>query len=315
MSGEVVLIVDDSRAIRAFVRRALEKAGFRIVEAADGRRALALVEVHAPDAILLDVDMPELDGFGTLKALNARPGTARIPVLFLTAHAAAEDAVTGLALGAQDYIRKPCAPEELVARIRIAIELNARQRALRGEVETLTRLSSTDALTGLPNRRTLDQALASVAEATGSEQDAVTVAVIDIDHFKQVNDREGHPAGDVVLRIVAERLKSAVPAGGCLGRWGGEEFLCVVPGLDLGAATRLGESLRHVVSAEPVRLDGTKELRLTVSIGVAAGPGAEAQQLLHDADAAVYLAKRSGRNRVVRAADIASHHGAQPGLR
>ncbi len=293
MTGRLVLVADDSRAIRTFVRRALEDAGFSVVEAADGRQALTRVVEQPPDAILLDVDMPELNGFGTLEVLKAQPATARIPVLFLTAHSAADDAVTGLGLGAQDYIRKPCAPAELAARVRTAI-------ALRGQVEELTLLSSTDALTGLPNRRTLDRALAAVAEAGDTRHGPVAVAVVDIDHFKQVNDRQGHPAGDVVLRTVAQRLSSVVPAGGCLGRWGGEEFLCVLPGLDLGAAVRVGESLRRVVFAEPVQL-GATELRLSVSVGVAAGVGADGPQLLHEADAAVYEAKRSGRNRVVPA--------------
>ncbi|HEY3002974.1 MAG TPA: diguanylate cyclase [Kribbellaceae bacterium] len=293
MTGQLVLVADDSRAIRTFVRRALEDAGFSVVEAADGRQALTRVVEQPPDAILLDVDMPELNGFGTLEVLKAQPATARIPVLFLTAHSAADDAVTGLGLGAQDYIRKPCAPAELAARVRTAI-------ALRGQVEELTLLSSTDALTGLPNRRTLDRALAAVAEAGATRHGPVAVAVVDIDHFKQVNDRQGHPAGDVVLRTVAQRLSSVVPAGGCLGRWGGEEFLCVLPGLDLGAAVRVGESLRRAVFAEPVRL-GATELRLSVSVGVAAGIGADGPQLLHEADAAVYEAKRCGRNRVVPA--------------
>ena len=299
MTTKTVLVVDDSRATRAFVRRALEEAGFRILEAAGGEEALAWVAEQAPDAILLDVDMPGLDGFQTLERLNARPAAARIPVIFLTAHSAAEDAVAGLVLGAQDYIRKPCAPEELVARVRTTMALKARQDALHEQLAAVTRLSGTDSLTGLPNRRRLDEILAAVGQTSGMH--SLSVAVIDIDHFKRVNDREGHAIGDAVLRTVALRLLSVVRDSGHLGRWGGEEFLCVLPGTDADAATRLAEAMRAAVCIEPVPVTESSGLSITVSIGVATGVGVDAQRLVVDADTALYEAKETGRDRVVSA--------------
>ena len=300
MTAKTVLVVDDSRATRAFVRRALEQAGFRTMEAADGEEALAWVDEQAPDAILLDVDMPGLDGFQTLERLNARPEAAKIPVIFLTAHAAAEDAVAGLVLGAQDYIRKPCAPEELVARVRTIMALKARHDELHEQLQEVTRLSTTDSLTGLPNRRRLDEILAAAGQSSVMRH-PLSVAVIDIDHFKQVNDREGHAIGDAVLRTVALRLLSVVRDNGHLGRWGGEEFLCVFPGIDAEPALRLAEAMRAAVCAEPVPITESSGLSITVSIGIATGLGVDAQRLMVDADAALYQAKGTGRNRVVSA--------------
>jgi diguanylate cyclase (GGDEF)-like protein len=299
---KTVLVVDDSRATRAFVRRALEEAGFRTLEAADGEEALAWVAEQTPDAILLDVDMPGLDGFQTLERLNARPAAARIPVIFLTAHSAAEDAVAGLVLGAQDYIRKPCAPEELVARVRTTMALKVRHDELHEQLQEVTRLSTTDSLTGLPNRRRLDEILAAAGQSS-VRRHPLSVAIIDIDHFKQVNDREGHAIGDAVLRTVALRLLSVVRDDGHLGRWGGEEFLCVFLGIDAGAAMRLAEEMRAAVCIEPVPVTESSGLNITVSIGVATGVGVDAQRLVVDADTALYAAKGTGRNRVVSATE------------
>ena len=303
MTAQTVLVVDDSRATRAFVRRALEQAGFRTIEAADGEEALAWVAEQAPDAILLDVDMPGLDGFQTLERLNAWPAASRIPVIFLTAHSAAEDAVTGLVLGAQDYIRKPCPPEELVARVRTTMALKARQDALREQLETATRLSITDTLTGLPNRRRLDELLAAAGQSSGAHHHPLSVAVVDIDHFKRVNDREGHAIGDAVLRTIALQRLVAVRDRGHLGRWGGEEFLGVLPGVEAAAAARLAEAMRTAVCTEPIPVTESSGLCITVSIGVATGVGVDVQRLVLDADAALYEAKASGRNRVVSATD------------
>jgi diguanylate cyclase (GGDEF)-like protein len=242
--------------------------------------------------------MPGLDGFQTLERLNTRPDASKIPVIFLTAHSAAEDAVAGLVLGAQDYIRKPCAPEELVARVRTTMALKARHDELHEQLQEVTRLSTTDSLTGLPNRRRLDEILAAAGQSSVMRH-PLSVAVIDIDHFKQVNDREGHAIGDAVLRTVALRLLSVVRDNGHLGRWGGEEFLCVFPGIDAEAAMRLAEAMRAAVCAEPVPVTESSGLSITVSIGVATGVGVDAQRLMVDADAALYQAKGTGRNRVV----------------
>jgi diguanylate cyclase (GGDEF)-like protein len=301
MTTRTVLVVDDSRATRTFVRRTLEEAGFRTIEAADGEDALARVAEQAPDAILLDVDMPGLDGFQTLERLNARPAGARIPVIFLTAHPAAEDAVVGLMLGARDYIRKPCTPEELVARIRATMALKAQEEALHEQLKAVTRLSTTDSLTGLPNRRRLDEILATAGQS--GTRDPLSVVVIDIDHLKQVNDREGHPIGDAVLRTIALRLLSVVRDNGHLGRWGGEEFLCVLPGTDADTAARIAQEMRAAVCITPVPVTESSGLSITVSIGIATGVGVDAQRLLVEADTALYAAKGTGRNRVVSATD------------
>jgi two-component system cell cycle response regulator len=205
-----------------------------------------------------------------------------------------------MVLGAHDYIRKPCAPEELVARVRTTMALKARHDELHEQLKEVTRLSTTDSLTGLPNRRRLDEILAAAGQSPVMRH-PLSVGLIDIDHFKQVNDREGHAIGDAVLRTVALRLLSVVRDNGHLGRWGGEEFLCVIPGIEADAALRLAEAMRAAVCIEPVPVTESSGLLITVSIGVATGVGVDAQRLVVDADTALYEAKGTGRNRVVSA--------------
>jgi two-component system cell cycle response regulator len=297
-----VLLVEDSAAIRALVRRMLVAGGHTVVEAARGADALALCRERQPDVVLLDVEMPEMSGWDVLAAMKADPATSDVPVVFLTGRSDTADMVDGLRLGAHDYLRKPCEPTELLARVQAAARVKRLQDELRQRNQELDLISRTDALTGLRNRRHVEEYLTKLTSLARRHVEPIGVLVADIDHFKSVNDRHGHEAGDAVLREVAGRMVGSVRLEDMVGRWGGEEFLVVLPNTAAEGAAELAERLRQVVADPPCRLPGGGALPVTVSIGCAASVIDDAAALVRAADAALYQAKESGRNRVVVAA-------------
>ncbi len=289
-----VLVVDDSSTIRRILRRDLEAAGYRVEEAPDGEVGLAACRALRPDLVLLDVDMPVLDGMATLERMQADPDLRHLPVLFLTARTSGGEAARGIELGAHDYLKKPCDQAELLARVSSVLRQRARERGLTSKAEELAALSTTDALTGLGNRRRLEQLLSSMM----SER-PMGVLIIDIDLFKKVNDTEGHVVGDAVLAVVGARLRMACGTDATAARWGGEEFVVVSPGADDEAAAELGERLRAVIADTPLAVGGVKALPVTVSVGGASGQAGDFEELLQLADTGLYAAKSGGRNRVV----------------
>jgi two-component system, cell cycle response regulator len=216
MTPPAVLVAEDSLVIRAVLVEQLQSRGYRVIEAGDGEQALAACRREQPDVVLLDVEMPHLDGHGVLAQIKADPRLADIPVVFVTSRVTTEDVVDGLRLGAHDYLRKPFEPSELLARVHAAVRNKALQDELRLRNAELELASRTDALTGLRNRRHLEEQLQRLA-ATG---DPLSVLLCDIDRFKQVNDTRGHAAGDQVLRVVATRLGEVARPGDVPGRWG-----------------------------------------------------------------------------------------------
>ena len=298
----IVLVAEDSLVVRTLLRRQLEDYGHRVVEAVDGEQALAACREHIPDVVILDVEMPKLDGHGVLAVLRASPELADIPVVFLTARTTTEDVVEGLRLGAHDYLRKPFEPAELLARVSAAVRVKTLQDQLRQRNLELAAMSLTDALTGLPNRREMQRRLVAATAAGRRHGQPSSVLMVDVDHFKTVNDTRGHDAGDTVLQAVAARLTAAVRADDSAGRWGGEEFLVVAPMTDLAGGARLAERIRSSIGDTAVPVDEGPDIEVTVSVGVASGDSAE-DVLLAEADAALYAAKRAGRNRVATADD------------
>jgi diguanylate cyclase (GGDEF)-like protein len=293
-----VLVADDSATVRALVRMELEAAGYAVVEAEDGQQALDAARGSELDAVLLDVEMPVLDGFGTIAALKGDPRTADVPVVFLTSRSASEDVVGALRAGAHDYLRKPPDPAELLARVAAAVEVTALRGELRRRTEELDRMSRTDHLTDLFNRRHLDETLQAMVASSRRHQFPITVLLADVDHFKRVNDRLGHEAGDLVLQAVSRVLHGAVRIDDVIGRWGGEEFLVLAPHTDVEGARVLGERLRTQVAGTPVATSAG-EVAVTISIGAATAtaPGTEIDAVLRAADEELYAAKAAGRNR------------------
>jgi two-component system, cell cycle response regulator len=293
VSPPTVVVAEDSLVIRAVLVEQLESRGYRVVEAADGEQALAACRRDRPDVVLLDVEMPQLDGHAVLAGVKADPLLADIPVVFVTSRVTTEDVVEGLRLGAHDYLRKPFEPSELLARVHAAVRIKALQDELRLRNAELELASRTDALTGLPNRRHLEEQLQRLA---GNGR--LSVLLLDIDRFKLVNDTRGHAAGDEVLRVVAGRLREAVRTADVAGRWGGEEFLVVLPATAAVEAAALGERVRQAIAAAPVPLPDVP-LAVTASVGVASGGHDGWEGLVRRADTGLYAAKDGGRNRVV----------------
>ncbi|MCF4123141.1 diguanylate cyclase [Antribacter sp. KLBMP9083] len=300
MTTATILIADDSLVIRAVVRDGLENEGYRVIEAVDGLDALRQCREDPPDVVLLDVEMPGLDGFQVLTALKGDAELRDIPVVFLTGRNTMNDVVAGLRGGAHDYLRKPFEAAELLARVGAASHIKMLQDQLQQRNAELERLSRTDSLTGLYNRRHLVEELNRRHHDSVRHQYPLCVALLDLDLFKQINDTYGHSAGDQVLHAFAGHLHSELRAGDVAGRWGGEEFLVILPHTDLDGALAVAERIRSATAAEPVSVDGQR-ITVTVSGGCALGPADSPEAIVHLADVGLYRAKSSGRNQIATA--------------
>jgi diguanylate cyclase (GGDEF)-like protein len=293
-----ILIVDDSLVMRAVVRGWLEEQGYDVIEVDDGALAVERCLVTPPDVVLLDIEMPGLNGHEVLARLKTEPTLKDIPVVFLSSHNGMDEVLRGLRGGAHDYLSKPFEPAELVARVGAAVRVKTLHDELQRRNLELDQLSRTDLLTGLYNRRHLeDQLTVQIKDALRYHHE-VGVLLLDVDHFKSVNDAYGHMAGDEVLREFARRVTSELRAGDVAGRWGGEEFLTILPRTTLTEAVDAGERIRKVIAAQPFMAAGNA-IRVTVSGGCAAGYGVSAEDLLRHADGGLYRAKDRGRNCVV----------------
>jgi two-component system, cell cycle response regulator len=308
-----ILVVDDVPDNVEILDARLTSRGYVVDTATNGEEALARVREAHPHLILLDVMMPGMDGREVVRRLRDDPEIPFIPIILVTALTDADDVVQGLESGADDYISKPFNFRELEARVRAMLrikrlqdELDQKNRELEFANRRLKELSITDGLTELFNHRHVHELLHDEFERTLRSGDPISVAMIDLDRFKQVNDTYGHPTGDVILYETAVILRETAREIDMPGRYGGEEFIVILPGTEEGAAGAFAERVRQAVEAHTFR-DGEKEVRMTMSAGVATFPGRgiEAPEaLLKQADDALYQAKHSGRNRVVRASEI-----------
>jgi diguanylate cyclase (GGDEF)-like protein len=293
--GVCILVADDDPDILMLLGHVLDREGYRIVQASDGIEALQLVKETSPDLCLLDVSMPGLDGYAVCRALQAQ-GPAAPPVIFLTARADTASRVNGLDAGAADYVVKPFDAAELRARVRAALRTKIARDALLAE-------AATDALTGLLNRGQLVEAAESLIAAARDEGGQLACVMIDLDRFKLINDTYGHVAGDVVLAEASRRFSRAVRRTDVVIRYGGEEFLVLLPEADTAGALGIGARLRASLSA-PVAVaaddaGGPFEVPVRASFGVACWrDGMELDDLVAAADAAMYEAKKLGRDRI-----------------
>lgn len=298
--GGSVLIVDDVLDVRRLVRLALEPGGHDVYEAAHGDEALEVLSTVDIDLVLLDADLPVRDGWSVLTVMRDDPRWTSLPVVFLTAQDGPDDIVRALRLGANDHIGKPFHTDELRARVAAAVRMKRLQDDLLARNRLLAEESRTDVLTGLPNRRALDEELARVASAASRHGHPYVVSVLDVDHFKAVNDTWGHDAGDAVLVAVADVLRTTLRTEDVVGRWGGEEFVVVLPMTPLDGGFIVIERLRERVAAVSVSVGsgGLERCSVTISAGCVAstGPVAAALRL---ADEALYRAKATGRDRTV----------------
>jgi two-component system cell cycle response regulator len=297
-----VLVADDSGLVRSMMRDNLMAAGYEVLEAQDGEEALARIRAALPDVVLLDRDMPRLDGLAVLDAMQADEATEAIPVVFVTGRATASELAEGLGRGAHDYVRKPVEAAELVARVRSALRTRRLRDELRDRNLQLERMARTDVLTGMTGRGRGATVLAEACAEAHTTGDRLAVVVADIDHFKSVNDNHGHAVGDAVLRAVADVMRDGLVSGETAVRWGGEEFLLVLPGCATSGALARAERLREALAASPVDAGGQCH-GVTVSLGCAVlAPGETPEALVARADEALYAAKSGGRDRVAAAA-------------
>jgi len=287
-----ILIVDDEDIMRQLLATVLAEQG-EITEAASGAEALQLAGSVSPDVILLDVQMPGMDGYEVCKRLKENEKTAQIPVVFLTASSSNEDEERGLDIGATDFIRKPLSAKIIQARISNILNLRAAHKELQ-------RLASTDPLTGAFNRRYfLETGNAELHRSRRYEQ-PFTVLMLDIDHFKAVNDTYGHGIGDDALKETVRVIQSLLRGEDTLGRLGGEEFAVIFPQTIDAGASFVAERIRKSIS-EIVIETSQGPLTFTMSIGVTASDAEDdsIEDILNRADGALYQAKEQGRDRVI----------------
>jgi diguanylate cyclase (GGDEF)-like protein len=300
----LVLLVDDSPTLRSQIRGVLEGIGeFEgVLEAEDGLQAFKLMCEKKPDLVLCDLVMPVFDGMKFLALRATRAELAHIPVIMLTAERDADRKAEILDRGASDYVTKPFNEKELVARVRVHHRVKVLQDELREANVRLENLAVTDGLTGLFNRRHFDRLLVGEVQRTLRYKVPLVVLLLDIDHFKQVNDSYGHPTGDLVLKNVSRVLSAGVRSTDFVARFGGEEMAVILTQTGLPAAAEVAERLRGLIAATPHDYQGTNLFK-TASFGLAAfdgnGTPVSPEELLNRADQALYRAKRGGRNRVV----------------
>ncbi|HEX6764909.1 MAG TPA: diguanylate cyclase [Polyangiaceae bacterium] len=299
-----VLVVDDDTEVRQALSEMLVAAGYDAIEAGSGVQALAILDHDdSIDLVLLDMNMPEPDGFDILRSLKARDVRRDLPVICLSARSAVEDKVAGLKLGAVDYLAKPFDVQELFARM-------ARPLRVKRVLERLDRaklaaeyLSLTDPLTGVPNRRDLERRLREELDRADRANEPLGCLMIDVDRFKLINDQFGHGAGDAILAEVASALQASLRSFDFVARYGGDEFVALLPGATLEGARQVAEALCDVISTLTLTLGADKNaVHVSISVGaVSNDPGSQedAAFLLDRADAALLEAKRDGRNRAV----------------
>ena len=320
-----ILIVDDSEDNLTLTSLVLEKDGHKIITARSGRDALRIAQHDQPDVILLDVQMPDLDGFEVCRRLKADIDTSRIPVLFLSAkHRDIDSMSLGLSLGAEDYIVKPFSSIELRARVSVLArlkrqmdELGQKNQELAAANEALEETNSqlleaqqaleqmavTDPLTALYNRRYFTERLSEAFGMIDREPVAIHIIMFDLDHFKNVNDTYGHQMGDAVLLQFSHILRRAVRKNDIIARIGGEEFVIAMFNIPSDRANAAADRIRAEVEKYKFESDGYK-LRMTTSVGVASYPDLKLEnptleKMLQEADEALYYAKTHGRNRMV----------------
>ena len=295
-----VLVAEDDPMFRTILKRWLETWGYPVTVAEDGEQAWAILQQEAqPELLILDWVMPGVDGAELCHRIRARQRAPYQYILLVTAKDNTDDVVAGLDAGADDYPTKPFERNELRARMRVGKRILTLQDGLIRAREDLRFQATHDALTGIWNRRAVFDLLQRELERATRSLSATGLLMLDLDHFKEVNDTYGHLAGDAVLREAAARVIQVVRSYDLVGRHGGEEFLVVLPGCDSNQVLQSAERVRATIEATPIIVDRFA-IRVTVSVGAtSATSGTSQKELLGIADAALYQAKKAGPNRTV----------------
>ena len=300
--GNAILIIDDTKSVRQQILDTLHGTDLfsDYFEAGNGLEGLKTLLNEKIDIVLCDVEMPGMDGFKFLAMVSARKELQDIPILLLTSHDVMETKVKALEQGASDYLTKPFSPEELLARVKVHLKIKALQDNLKENNQLLQKLAQTDPLTELHNRRHMMTTLEAEFDRSSRVGSPFALLMVDLDHFKQVNDTYGHQLGDKVLQSTAWEIKASLRQYDSAARFGGEEFALLLPETSLKGANLVAERLRQ--SIHDIEFTGPlSKLRISVSIGVAVMPHEKITtitDLIRLADAAMYTAKRKGRNQI-----------------
>jgi two-component system, cell cycle response regulator len=298
-----VLVIDDSPVYRRLITGHLREWGFEVTVAENGAEGWKILEqANSPNLVLLDWVMPGMDGVELCRKVRARRSfDLGVYMILVTSKENPADLLKAMEAGVDDYLVKPFDEQELKARLQVGQRIVALQRELIEARESMHHATTYDGLTGLLNRQEIVEFLRRELVRSAREKKPVSIILADIDLFKMVNDQLGPVAGDEVVKEVGRRLRSKLRAYDGVGRYGGEEFLLVLPGCDLTAALIRADQVRSFVSSKPVETSGAKSRTVTVSMGVAVSSReteTELHLLLNQADTGLFKAKRNGRNRV-----------------
>jgi two-component system, cell cycle response regulator len=295
------LVAEDSPTFRLALERMLKKWGYDVVLAENGLAAWDILQAEdSPRLALLDWMMPGLDGVEVCRRIRELNREPYIYIILLTAKNTAEELVEGMEAGADDYLTKPVNSHELRVRLRAGRRIIDLQEELVTAREALRQHATRDALTGLWNRNSMTEILARELKRARRESNALSVIMADLDHFKNVNDTLGHAAGDAVLFEAARRMNQCIRPYDAACRYGGEEFLMILPGCGIAGAVNRAQDVRTAIAQAPFQIpEGS--VNVTCSLGVASTGGVcgfDAALLVREADEALYAAKRNGRDRV-----------------
>jgi len=304
-----VLIAEDSPTLRKILTDIFQKEGITVFEAPDGKEAFEIIKTNLKDIdlILSDFMMPKLNGIELCKKIRVDLNHKGVPIILMSSEAQSSQVLEMFKAGATDYLNKPFPKEELLARIKVHMEVRFKNRQLSKTVSELKRLtkqldaiSRTDPLTKLPNRRDILECCKNEQSRLDRHDKKYSILLCDIDFFKKVNDENGHDAGDHILVEVANLLKESIRGIDTVSRWGGEEFLIILPECDIEGANKTGEKIRALVESNNFTFKG-QQLKITMSVGVACHSDKKLhfEEMIKKADVFLYKAKEAGRNRVI----------------
>ncbi len=304
MKKPKILLIEDSEVQAETTKQFLERNGYEVILAVNGISALKTAKTVPVDVILLDLILPDISGNEVSRILKFGEDTKGIPIIMVTAKDSLEDRISSIDAGAEDYLAKPYSEVELISRIYGAMknkelrdELIRQKRQVEDLLSKVGIMAITDPLTGIFNRRHLESELEKEFSKRKRYKQAITCLILDVDHFKRVNDSYGHKAGDMVLKELAQRLKQSLRQVDIVARWGGEEFVIVLPQVGRDDAVKSASRIHALVSN--AKFENIDE-PITVSIGVSCVSDSinTAEELIDAADRALYQAKKNGRNRV-----------------
>src|SRR6266851_1817113 len=296
-----VLVVEDHAVTAERIAAALSRQ-HTVAIAADPQEALFRAAEGKFDLLMVSIDLKHYDGLRLVGQIRSLERTRYMPILLIADTDQKARLLRGLDLGANDYLLRSADKNEIVARVRTQVRRRRFTERLRDNVQQSMELAVTDALTGLYNRRYMESHADSLVERAAARGKPLSVLMVDIDHFKTINDSYGHNAGDDVLREFSDRLRSCIRGIDLACRHGGEEFVVVMPDTDLGVANKVAERIRRRIAGEPFPIErGSRSVEVTISVGLAGriGPHDSCALIMKRADSALYRAKRNGRNRVV----------------